>query len=415
MIPLKEKPKILIIDDDVDTQDIFSMFLEDEGYVVKTCPHPIEAFKILDRFSPDCITLDLRMPQMHGVTALRHLRERKPDVPVIIVSADHNIERIEECMRMGAIGYVTKPVDLDSFMKEIRFALDQKQKQKRNQNMDQNREDRQTLSGKHNLLQKLEASLSLMEIMEPGLISHSRHVAWLCKHLAKELVPTEVDLCEFSGWFHDIGKLRFPKEMRNKPLLEMTPKEQRAYKNYPSHGQDLLETIYDFKDAAKIVRHQNENFDGTGYPDGLARDEIPIESRILAVANDFVEEFEKSGYINFMRSMEAGKKFVDRLFDPESGRFDPEVIKTLLHLIDDPKYSGLREQKVCLEQLQSGMVLSRNLTTEGGIFLYSEDTTLTERRIQVIKDMFLIDSVPLHIHIYFSSWVAPAPTTSHYE
>jgi len=415
MPPSKGKSKVLVIDDDVETQDIFSMFLEDEGYIVKACPHPLEAFKVLDRFAPDCIILDLRMPHMSGEKALRHLRERKPSVPVVIVSADTSVQRVEDCMRMGAIGYVTKPVDLDHFLKEIRFALEQREKELQKKDLDQEKEDRQALFVKHKLFQKLEASLSLMEIMEPSLISHSRHVAWLCKHLAEDLIPDQVDLCEFSGWFHDVGKLRFPKTFHNTPFMEMTADQQKAYKNYPIHGQDLLETIFDFKEVAKIIRHQNENFNGTGYPDQLRRNEIPIASRILAVANDFIEEIEKSGNKDFMRSMEAGKTFVGRLFDPKAGRFDPDVINALLKFIEKHKYSGLREQKISLEQLRSGMVLSRSLRTESGIFLYSEDTTLTEMRIQVIRDLSLIDMIPQPIYIYFSSWVAPAAQTSHYE
>ncbi len=415
MAPQKEKSKILVIDDEADFQDILKMFLEDEGYIVRTCPHPVEAFKILDRYSPDCIILDLRMPHMDGITALKHLRERKPDVPVIIASGDKEIPKVEECMRMGAIGYATKPVDLDHFIKEVHFALEQREKELQKIAARQMAKTQETLSSKHSLLQKLEASLSLMEIMAPELIAHSRHVAWLCKQLAKEMCPQQMDVCEFAGWFHDIGKLRFPKDIHNLPLLEMTVNEQKAFKNYPMHGQDLVETVFDFKEAAKIIRHQNENFNGTGYPDGLARNEIPIESRILAVANDFVEEFEKSGYGNFMRSLEAGKSFVGRLFDPKAGRFDPRIIKILLGFIENHKYAELREQKVELDQLHSGMVLSRNLHTESGIFLYSEDTTLTEQKIQVIQDLALVDPISYPIHIYFSSWVAPAPQTSHYE
>jgi len=397
-----EKEKILVIDDEIEFCEAFKEFLEEEGYAVQARSNPVEALKILDRFLPDCVVLDLHMPHMNGVEALKRIKTKQADTPVIISSAHDNVKLVEECMRLGATGYVTKPVDLDHFLKEIQFALNQNQIMREKRASAQHEFQKNAASIQHEILQKIEATLHFLELTEPDLVSHSRNVAWLCKKLGEKLVPGHVDLCEFAGWFHDLGKLRFPKDIRTTPFKNLTPNEQQSFRNYPIHGQDLVETVFSFEEAANVIRHQNENFDGAGFPDGWEGESIPLESRILAVANAFVEEYEEMGLPDFNLALENGKTLLLKLIQQEPGRFDPHVVNTLMDFINEHKYSSLREKDVTLDQLRSGMVLSRNLTTESGIFIFSENTTLTDRRIQIIKDFTLIDPLPPWVSIFYT-------------
>lgn len=169
-----------------------------------------------------------------------------------------------------------------------------------------------------------EALLGLIDGLDRGLASHSRRVAGLARAVALEmrLSPQEVRLAEIAGKFHDIGKLSAgPSVLRKKDPL--TNEERRLIERHPVLGADMLSAVAAMKEVAVAVRHHHERWDGSGYPDGLKGEEIPILARIIAACEVFdamtKTEFPRKGY-----APEAALKEMRA-----SGGFDPQAMEAL--------------------------------------------------------------------------------------
>jgi putative nucleotidyltransferase with HDIG domain len=127
-----------------------------------------------------------------------------------------------------------------------------------------------------------------MELRDPYTAGHSRRVAALARILAQRLGLTaeEQDLIEQAGRVHDIGKAGTDSAILSKPG-KLTEDEWRQMKLHPVHGANIVARFAAYQNAARIVRHHHESWDGTGYPDGITGEEIPFGARILAVADTF--------------------------------------------------------------------------------------------------------------------------------
>jgi diguanylate cyclase (GGDEF)-like protein/putative nucleotidyltransferase with HDIG domain len=133
-----------------------------------------------------------------------------------------------------------------------------------------------------------EALLGLIDGLDRGLASHSRRVARLAREAAAKmgLSPAEVRLAEIAGKFHDIGKLSVgPSVLRKKEPL--TDEERKLIERHPVLGADMLSAVAAMRDIALAVKHHHERWDGTGYPDGLKGEEIPLLARIIAACEVF--------------------------------------------------------------------------------------------------------------------------------
>lgn len=169
-----------------------------------------------------------------------------------------------------------------------------------------------------------EALLGLIDGLDRGLASHSRRVAKLAREVAREmgLSPGEIRLAEIAGKFHDIGKLSVgPSVLRKKEPL--TEEERKLIERHPVLGADMLSAVAAMKEVAVAVKHHHERWDGTGYPDGLKGEDIPLLSRIIAAC----EVFDAMTRAEFPRRGYAPEATLEEMH--ASGGFDPRVVGAL--------------------------------------------------------------------------------------
>ncbi len=154
----------------------------------------------------------------------------------------------------------------------------------------------------------------------------TEHATAMARYLG--LSPSEVDTVRHAAQLHDIGKLAVPTDILRKPGL-LTRSEWRAIEEHPVIGSQILERVSFLSDAAALVYHHHERYDGTGYPDGLRGEDIPLGARIIAVADAFDAMTSDRPY----RPALSHEQAVIELIENAGTQFDPEVVDALLHVL----------------------------------------------------------------------------------
>ncbi len=406
--------RVLIVDDEQEVCEALKGFLHEEGFKVGTATNGYEAISQLDQFSPDCILMDVRMPKMNGIEALGMIKFRKPDVEVIMVSAVDKKEIAEKAIQEGAFGYITKPIDLDQVMKELQTALEQrKQRIKKNQAkkvalIDKNpllRESKNFKSFDHlsndQTFHLLKAPLSLLK-SEIDVLEHSFNVSWLSGLIAREMHLSQVKIrvCELAGLYHDVGKFCFPHHLLNDLETKWNPNEKVLYQKFPIYGQKFVQSYSQLGCLGEIIRHQQEHVNGTGFPDQLTDDMIPIESKIISVANAFDEILEKENIRNLRLEIGEAQDYLDPLYAMGNHQLDMTVVVALSVVMDKWKLKSIGKVKIAVEKLAPKMVLADHLLTKEGMILYTRDTALGPLHIEKINDFSKVNFLKIPISVY---------------
>ena len=267
--------------------------LEGEGFRCREAGTGVEALRVMESDAAPLVISDLRMPEMDGVSLLRHLTDRWPDTAVIMVSAVADVEIAVKCLQLGALDYVSKPFNLD----EVRARVDQaltaaplklELKSYQEQLEDAGAAPRRAASrscssgGVQALAQALEAK-------DAYLRGHSLRVSEYAVAIARQLGMDAgtVDTIPLGGHLHDIGKIGVSEEVLHK-AGRLTDGEYRHIMEHPVIGARILGPL--LRDAPlviAIVRSHHERIDGKGLPDGLKGDAIPLVVRIVSVADAF--------------------------------------------------------------------------------------------------------------------------------
>jgi putative nucleotidyltransferase with HDIG domain len=174
------------------------------------------------------------------------------------------------------------------------------------------------------------ALASTIDLRDPFVVEHSRHVARYAAMMATELgfPPARIQLVYQAGLIHDIGKLAIPEAILFKPG-RLTQEEYEVIKEHVTAGADLLDDFQSLQSVATFVRHHHERFDGRGYPDKLAGEEIPMEARILALA-DAVEAMASDRPYRKGSTVDAILHEVEQLAGTQ---FDPRVVEAFVTVV----------------------------------------------------------------------------------
>jgi putative nucleotidyltransferase with HDIG domain len=176
------------------------------------------------------------------------------------------------------------------------------------------------------LVATVEALAGTLGLRDEGTGSHCDHVTELACRIGERLglSPQTLSDLRHAGRLHDIGKVGVPDAVLLKPD-SLDPEEWKVMQGHCSWGANLVERIPGLERVARIVRHHHEHFDGSGYPDGLADEEIPLESRILGVADAYVAMCENRPY----RGRLADEQVAEELKQGSGTQFDPKVVDAL--------------------------------------------------------------------------------------
>lgn len=251
---------------------------------------------------------------------------------------------------------------------------------------------RRTLVATINVLQRV------IDLREPGYLEHSTRVGDLCRAIALGLQesPAVVSQIHFAALVHEIGKMSLPDRILKKPRSELKEGEITLLRNQYVIGAQTLAQVAHFQEISRVIKHVRENVDGTGLPEGLAGKDIPLGSRIIALADFFDTSFFISQeYSTIEQTLTAIRGHCGRLFDEQLFGLLQNEVHQRFSAADRP-----RDVKVLMAELIPGMRISRDLLTVTGVLLTPRDTELTQRLIDKISSYQTIDPIKSGVYIY---------------
>lgn len=348
-----EKPNILIVDDVPANLMILSEMIKELGYMPRPVVSVKQAQDAVEKKMPNLILLDISMPDVTGFEYCTMLKSdvRTRDIPVIFISALEAMEDKVKGFRLGAVDYISKPfekeevsVRLATHLKIYRMQRELENYNRRLYKMvnDQIRlvaeEQKSLLRALANLLdEKQDESGSHIEMM--GI--NSRFMAMSLQFSPKydKLISSSfIDEIELASQLHDIGFIAISDVIRFKEE-PLTPEEWEILKKHAEIGAKHLEEIYEqgskneyIKMAIDIARYHHENWDGSGYPNGLSGEEIPLAARIAKIVDCYDVLNRKRCYrpaYSLEESLEIMKRETGRQFDPNIMEVFEKVHKQL--------------------------------------------------------------------------------------
>ncbi|MCX7027318.1 MAG: response regulator [Spirochaetes bacterium] len=291
---------ILVIDDDPAIRKVLSLGLERIGYQVRLATNGREGFDLLESedFDPDCILLDIRMPVLTGREALPRIRERRPLIPVVMLTAFNDLATGLEAMKNGAFDYLVKPSRLEQIEETIGRAVRYKRIIREKLEQDRKSEEyRKTLEltmesrtlELNETYEKLKAAnMQTVQVLAETIEAKDQYTQGHCERVRKLSVriasklgmdKKQIIALEYAALLHDIGKIGIPERILNKkgPL---DADEIEVMKMHPLIGAQILSIVEFFAPAINGVRHHHERWDGKGYPDKVAGEDIdPLARR----------------------------------------------------------------------------------------------------------------------------------------
>lgn len=342
---------VLIVDDEPAVRDTISRTLDLEGYTVAEAADGLTATSVAATWKPELVLLDVRMPGIGGLECLRRMLETDPHIAVIMITSVDEVDTVRKALKLGSYDYLVKPVDLGILTETVRQALENRalriQVERYRSNLESLVYERTEALEKavqqldQTYTQTVLALGAALEMRDVETQSHSVRVAGFTIALCRELGVNDEERFKSirrGAYLHDVGKIGVPDEILRKPG-PLDKEEWAVMRRHPMLGVHMLDGILFLRDSLTVVRSHHEQWDGTGYPDGLAGTGIPLEARAFAVADAL-------DAITSDRPYRAGRSVTDarRIIAGASGsHFDPDAVSALGN-ISDEEIDRIREQ-----------------------------------------------------------------------
>ena len=344
-----EMENILVVDDEEAIREVVSTMLESKGYRCTAVSNGRAAQDQVKRVTPDLVLSDMIMPEMDGIKLLDWIRNYDPEVPVIMVTAIHDISTALEAIRRGAYDYILKPFEKDQLFLGVGRALQHRRLVTENRNYQRNLEQQveertAQLSGALVQLEQsyddtLEALGSALDLKDAETEGHCQRVTAFTISIAKAMpVPNNyLPVLARAAFLHDIGKMAIPDRILRKPG-PLDNDEKQIMRTHCEIGYNMLIRIPFLRDAAEIVLAHQEFFNGTGYPRGLKEAQIPLGARIFTVADSLDAMISDRPYRKAL-PMSHAREEIRRCGGTQ---FDPKVVDVFLS-IPDQHWIDLRQ------------------------------------------------------------------------
>lgn len=406
-VPSPEKDTVLIADDSELNREILVGILGD-NYNYILAEDGVQAIEKLSLgIDVSIVLLDVNMPSMGGFDVLKVMNNRHwlDEIPVIIISADNDTDCIRTAYELGASDYITRPFNAVAVNHRVQntLALYSRQKQLVRMIEEQVFEREKT----NNLMINIFSHAIESRNLESG--SHTIHVQTITKLLLNKLVrktdryhltKTDISLISSLSALHDVGKIDISEAVLNKPG-KLSPEEWEIMKSHTIIGDRILDSVSPMKDSEKlmriaheIVRSHHERWDGKGYPDGLAGDEIPISAQVVALADVYDALTSERCY----KKAVPHKTAIRMIVDGKCGAFNPLLIECLRdaddELFSDPeKRISDSERRSDAIRMTNEVLVGKSLVLDG----LSQRVAEVER----IKKEFFADECKGTVFEYF--------------
>lgn len=413
-LPAERAYRLLCVDDEPNILSSLRRLFRGKGYQVLVANSAQEGLSILETESVDLVISDMRMPVMDGAVFLEHVRERWPETIRLLLTGYADIQSIIDAINRGEIyRYITKPWDDNDIVLIVRQALERKALEQEKLRLEaltfKQNEELKSLNAsletkvaertadlqkaheslltanaqlKDSFLTSIKVFSNLIDMRGGKLSGHSRRVADLARRIARRMGLEIKDTQEIfvAALLADIGKVGFSDELLEMPLNQMNGDQLGQFHKHTLRAEQLLMPLQDLQGVAHIIRSQHERYDGRGFPDAIAGSQIPLGSRILALAGDY-------------DNLQIGC-LVPRRVHPEDAlplivkgagsRYDPAVVSAFQYVMGN-HVEEQHDKEVTVMQLLPGMVLSADAVSKDGMLLLPADFVLDAEMIEKLQ------------------------------
>ncbi len=393
--PMSET-KILLVDDNTANLQVLRESLEGLGCKILVAKNGVAALAIVEKAHPDLILLDIMMPEMDGYEVCRRLKadEATNHIPVLFLTALADAEDEAKGLALGAVDYITKPIHPDLVRARVRNHLELKRYQNHLEEMVRVR----TRDLQLTQAVMIESLATLAECRDPETGGHIKRTQNYVKVLAVQLKnhprfcnildDTTIEMLYLSAPLHDIGKVG----VRDEALLkggQLTEDEFEQMKKHTTYGHEALRITEQklgkstfLRCAREIAYTHQEKWDGSGYPQGLKGDDIPVSGRLMAVADVYDALISKRVYKPPM----PHEKAVQIIKEGQGSHFDPDVVEAFLQV----------------EAVFRNIALTFADYEEERQMLGGEQTAAPPDRVGSASRVLLVEDNPINQEIMFS-------------
>ena len=356
-----QRPHLLIVDDERGPRESLRMILSG-SYDITTAENGTDALDLIRTTAIDLVTLDLNMPGMKGDELMRTIRAEFPQTEIIIITGCSSIETAVEGIRHGVFDYLTKPFDVVQVTASVQRAIERRQGRSRMSGLldelgrileSEGEADRlhahlettqlapgalraliePETKGSRRKRGELDAprTIEFLEVLAETIESHdlfmrghARRVAFYADVLAGALCLSldERKQIRIAAFLHDIGKVGTPRGVLAGDVIP-DPERGKAVHSHPTIGERLLLPLDLDASISTIVRHHHERFDGAGYPDGIAGEDIPLAARIICITDAFDAMSCERPY----RPARTREEALEELIRESGKQFDPNLVR----------------------------------------------------------------------------------------
>lgn len=350
-------PNILVVDDEIGPRESLRMILK-PNYNVYAVENGYAAIQMIQQTEMDVLTLDLKMPGMSGIDALKEIRVIDPDVMIIIITGYGTLKSAIEAIRYGVFDYIPKPFNVPEILSIIdksiqRRKLNLKVKealgncsnpqlpkepapdsaiplQKEINGITDFKWDDTNFSNNQNCLEFAKVLAYTLEEKDPYTSGHSERVCYYSDFISKRLSfpPKERNELQIASYLHDIGKIGISNRFINKKG-SLSPTDWAMIKQHTKKSIELLIPLNLPRTILTYIQHHHERYDGTGYPDGLSGEQIPLGARIIAISDSYDSMTSDRPYRKPLSNGEAKNELVKNA----GKQFDPKLVSVFLDVL----------------------------------------------------------------------------------
>ena len=382
---------ILFVDDETNILSALGRLFQPTGYKLLFAESGAQALSVFASEPIDLLISDMRMPGMTGTQLLAEVANKYPATYRILLTGFGDIHAAVGALNDGGIyRYLSKPwIDEEILaaaqdaiklrglerdterLQEISFKRNEELRDL-NINLEKKVAERTAEATKLNealnlkLITAVKVFSNLIELRGGILAGHSKRVSDKAVLIARAMkLPKEtIQDVMLGALLHDIGKIGFQDVLLAKPVAKLSMPEVKIHRGHPENGNNALIALQDFKEVAKVVKHHHELWDGSGFPDHLSGENIPLAARIVAVSNDYDSMLAGTLAVTKYKPDQAAKA----IHKGKGRRYDPAVVDAFQIVLDGGVQSD-DEHLVKQTDVKAGMKLNRDVINSNGVLL----------------------------------------------
>jgi putative two-component system response regulator len=352
--PLTARLAVTVVEDEPMAQDVLVRAARNWQYQCQAASTAEQALELLQSNLTPIVVTDLRMPGRGGLWLVKEIRRRWPEVGIIVLTAGHDPDATNECLRAGAHHYFFKPIKLDEFRHVLETTWRTYREEQEKTELRSALEcavRRQTRRVRRTYLSAITSLARTMEERDPYTAGHSRRVRHYALHLAGTLGldRKQCRLLDLAAQLHDIGKVAVPDAILHKPG-PLTQEEYDVVRQHPGTGERILTPVVRNRAVLAAIRGHHERLDGSGYPDGLKGDEIPLLARLIAIPDCFDALTTCRAYRAALPVVRA----VDILQNGAGTHFEPAFVGAFVAILDRLEVGRCEDVISSMQKTQDG-------------------------------------------------------------